>query len=91
MVHTYRRNKFSHQIITASCVLKSKNVCKNNKNHKQPGNYSTRVSKMSKLYCKQVRQTKTFTSYRTSQIFQIKGEKYLLLYVDYKNFNMLEK
>ena len=46
---------------------------------------------MSKFYCKQVRQTKTFTSYRTSQIFQIKSEKYLLLYVDYTNFNMMEK
>ena len=61
--------------------FKMQNVCKSNKNHKQPGEYSPCVSQMSNFCCKQVKQTKTSTNYKTNRIFESKSENviYLLL------------
>ena len=52
-------------------IFKNKVVLKNTKQPKRSGHCSPFLSGMNNLCCKQVKQTRTFQSYRTKETFQI--------------------
>ena len=90
------KKKNLQQIIAGSHILKSKVVCKNNENDKQSGKYAACVSRLNNLFCKQVKQTNIFKSYRTNQVFKmilhVKVKiSHIYSNVEYVNFNRLEK
>ena len=73
----YRRNTNLFQLIGGNHIFKNKVVRKNTKHPKQSGHCSPCLSRLNNLCCKQVKQTKTFQSYRTKET--VKSEK--LIYV----------
>ena len=60
-----------YQLIGGNCIFKNKVVRKNTKKPKQLRQCSLCLSRLNNLCCKQVKQTKTFQSYRTKETFQI--------------------
>ena len=67
----YRGNTNLFQLIRGNRIFKNKVVHKNTKQPKQVGHCSPCLSRMNNLCCKQLKQTKTFQSYRTKETFQI--------------------
>ena len=60
-----------YQLIGGNRIFKNKVVRKNTKQPKQLGHFSTCLSRLNNFYCKQVKQTKTFQSYKTKETSQI--------------------
>ena len=67
----YGRNTNLYQLIRGNRIFKNKIVRRNTKEPKQSGHCSPCLSRMIYLCYKQVKQTKTFQSYRTKETFQI--------------------
>ena len=67
----YRGNTNLFQLIRGNRIFKNKVVHKNTKQPKQVGHCSPCLSRMNNLCCKQLKQTKTFQSYRTKQTSQV--------------------
>ena len=66
-----RRNTNLNELIGGNRIFKNKVVHKNTKKPKQSGHCSPSLSRRSNLCCKQVKEPKTFESYRTKETFQI--------------------
>ena len=68
---SYRRNINLYQLIGGNRIFKNRVVRRNTKEPKQWGHYSPCLSRMNHICCKQVKQAKTFQSYRAKDTFQI--------------------
>ena len=93
----YGRNTNLHQLIGGNRIFKNKVLLKNTKHAKQSGHSSPCLSRINNLCSKQVKQTKTFQSFRTKETFQIfhnltcKSENQIYSNAVYANFSTLEK
>ena len=67
----YTINTNLHQLIGDNRIHENKSARKNTKQPKQSGHCSAFLSRLRNLYYKQVKQTKTFQSYRTKETCQI--------------------